>query len=421
MRRKSLRHRLFQWFGGTITLTVVIIVGILQLLGPPPSWKRELEMVRHFGQNRFAEVWRDRAQLRRLADKMVKELDVSVRVLDRSGVELYQGGKACRGNSVDLAIRDDLEELGKVELCRIRPWWRIAGIWRFVVVLSVVMVVLWAAAGRIARRLVQPLADLARVAEELGQGRWQQRFLTRRRDAEEVRILADSLNQMAERLEKQLGDQRALLAAVSHELRSPLGRMRLLIELCRSQGADADKLLGQLDEEVKSVDHLVGDLLANARTDFAALKRQPLDARALALRALEDLELDPTCLEVTTADPSFTGDATLLERAIANLLSNAVHHAGGVTTLRIRDEGTRLYFEVEDSGPGIGPGEETRIFEPFYRARAPEHAPASSSVGLGLSLVRRIAEAHGGIVFAARRPEGGSRIGFAVERQAAAA
>lgn len=414
-RRISLRRRLFKWFGASITGSVVIVVVLLQILGGTPSWKRDLELIRHFGENRFAEVWSDRAQLRRVADSFVKDLDVSVRIVDSLGREIYNGGKPCKQQAVDLTIHDGHEQLGTVAICRIRPWWRVSGVWRFAVVLVVLLAVLWAAAGRIARRLVQPLADLARVAEALGRGRWQQRFLTRRRDAEEVRILADSLNEMAARLEKQLSDQRALLAAVSHELRSPLGRMRLLIELLTSQHP-GEKHLAQLDEEVKMVDHLVGDLLASARTDFSALAPKPLDARQLALRALERLEIDPTLLEVVAADPTFVGDATLIERAVHNLLTNAQRHGGGATQLRIRDEGDRLYFEVEDRGPGIGAGEEQRIFEPFYRARSPEHASESSSVGLGLSLVRRIAEAHEGGVLAERRDGGGSRIGFWVAR-----
>lgn len=416
-RRKTLRHRLFQWFGASISLSVVAVVFILQVLGGTPSWKRDLDLIRHFGENRFAEVWRDRAALKKLADNFVRELDVSVVVVDQVGKEIYRGGKACKNNSVDLAIKDENDSsfLGTVEICRPRPWWRVSGVWRFVVTLGVLLLVLWGAAGRIARRLVQPLSDLAAVAEALGRGHWKQRFLTRRKDAEEVRILADSLNQMAARLEKQLTDQRALLAAVSHELRSPLGRMRILIELLADK-LPADKMLGQLDEEVKSVDYLVGDLLASARTDFSALALRPLDARTLGLRAIEELEIDPTTLDVVAANPLFYGDATLIERAILNLLTNAQRHAGGPTALRIRDEGDRLCFEVEDRGPGIGPGEEQRIFEPFYRARSPEHAGASSSVGLGLALVRRIAEAHDGTVFAERRDGGGSRIGFWIAR-----
>ena len=174
----------------------------------------------------------------------------------------------------------------------------------------------------------------------------------------------------------------------------------------------------RLDREVVELDVLVADLLAGARVDFSALKPTSIDGVKLAIDALEREGVAPEKLEVE-GDVAIEGDPTLLARAVANLVQNAIKHAGGVDKLRVVRTGSgasvRVAFEVFDRGPGLLPGEETQIFEPFYRrARTEADAPATS-VGLGLSLVRRIAEAHGGRAFAETRGEGGgARIGFEV-------
>ncbi len=173
---------------------------------------------------------------------------------------------------------------------------------------------------------------------------------------------------MAARIERQLADQRELLAAVSHELRTPLARIRLLTEMAREGNGPSACVLDDLDREVMEIDALVGDLLASSRLDFAALTVTRLDPAEAAIRALERAGLDPTLLEVDEGTPAFQADATLLARALANLLENARAHAGGAERLRVRPGGQRsVAFEVEDRGPGFADGEETRIFEPFFR------------------------------------------------------
>jgi signal transduction histidine kinase len=216
------------------------------------------------------------------------------------------------------------------------------------------------------------------------------------------------MNGMAERIERQLKDQRELLAAVSHELRTPLARIRLLLELGR--GGDTS-VLDQVEHEVLEMDALVGELLASARLDFSAMARVPLDAGDLGARALERAALPTALLEVEDAPVSLEGDPTLLQRALSNLLENARVHGGGVTRLRIDVPDGVVRFSVEDSGPGLT-GEEERVFHPFQRGET------SDGLGLGLALVRRIAEAHGGNAFAESRTEGGARVGFTVRRPA---
>jgi len=254
------------------------------------------------------------------------------------------------------------------------------------------------------------MVELGRVAQELAAGNFSARVrLGRRHRFGESAALAETMNDMAARIERHLAEQRELLAAVSHELRTPLARVRILTEMARDRGA-TPKTLDDLDREVMEMDALVGDLLASSRMDFAVLSRRPLDAVEAASRALERAGADPTTLVVEREGDEagaipIQADATLLGRALANLLDNASKHGGGVDTLRVRRENGHVAFEVEDHGEGFVAGEEGRVFEPFYRRS--EHG----SLGLGLSLVKRIAEAHGGRAYAANRDGGGARVG----------
>ena len=204
----------------------------------------------------------------------------------------------------------------------------------------------WAASGFIARRLSRPIHQLALVADEIGHGRLDSRIrIPRHHRQGEIRVLADALHDMAARIEKQLADQRALLATVSHEIRTPLARMRLLIELARGSedGGDAPPArldsLDEMDREIVGIDALVSDLLANSRLDFAAVKPVTLDAAEVAKQAVERAGLDPARLIVEGERLPFRGDPTLVARAVANLLENAERHAGSVTTFRVHRRG----------------------------------------------------------------------------------
>jgi two-component system OmpR family sensor kinase len=270
---------------------------------------------------------------------------------------------------------------------------------------------LWILSGKIARRLARPLRELVDVSEQIGQGNLSARANRAARGIDEIAILGRSMNDMAARIQRQLQDQRELLAAVSHELRTPLARIRVLLDIARERGATADTL-NEVERETQEIDQLVGELLASARLEFQAVNRKPLDAVEVAARALERADLPAATLQSAATTAPFTGDPTLVARALANLLDNARKHGRGVDRLTVQTRPGFVTFLIDDRGPGFPPGQEQAVFQPFVRGAGVEaDAPASGiSLGLGLALVARIAKAHNGTVTAANRPEGGARL-----------
>lgn len=259
-------------------------------------------------------------------------------------------------------------------------------------------------------RIVKPLRDVAKVANDLQKGQ-----LDRRRELPDapgaVGEVADALREMAERLSRQLREQRALMAAVSHELRSPLGRARVLVEMAQEGSAPAT-LYADLEAEIVGMDELVGDLLAAARIELEAVAPRALDVRDLARRACEIARVDAELVEEGSPG-ALRADATLLARALAALVDNARRYGGQRVLFRIVDRGDTVRFEVDDDGPGFAAGDEERAFEPFWRGSGTDGR--TRGVGLGLALVRQIAEAHRGTAGATNH-DGGGRVWMELPR-----
>jgi signal transduction histidine kinase len=300
------------------------------------------------------------------------------------------------------------ETLGVLEVC-IDKRRRVPGI-TFVLAIAAACLTLWAASGALARKLVRPLSDLIRVTREIGSGNLVSRVRLGRHHMGEVGVLADSINDMAKRIERQLNDQRELLAAVSHEIRSPLARLRVLTELLRGSSADP-VTLDKVEREIIEVDDLIGKLLANSRLDFGTLNLQSLEPCVVVQRALERADVDPSVFHNETPGARIKGDATLLDRAFCNLFENAVKHGGGVESVLVKSVEANLRFTVNDRGPGFATEALGRVFDAFYRG------DGSSSLGLGLALVERIARAHGGRAWAENRPDGGASVHFEIPKE----
>lgn len=166
------------------------------------------------------------------------------------------------------------------------------------------------------------------------------------------------------------------------------------------------------------MDALVAELLASSRLDFSALTLSAFNANDAARRALEREGMPAERLAVEGSGPAeIRADATLVARALANLIGNAKSHGGGLTELKVVADAAYVAFEASDAGPGFSEADAPRVFEPFYRGSA-DKTPDCPSLGLGLALVRRIAEAHGGTAYARNLAGGGALVGFRVARQA---
>lgn len=389
-----LQRALFWWFGITICVTSCVSFGVMRLVSPDAhSWRKDAERLQNFAAGRFARVWDDPPARRELLHAVSQAFDVSVQVKDTQGRVLDSMGGACSSHGVTVNVQREGRSLGTVQGCfRQDRGFR----WTAVLVtLLAAFLTIWAAAAKLTRRLTRPLRDLTRVTREIGEGKLESRVRLNHQHKGEVGILAESINEMAKRIERQLKDQRELLAGVSHEIRSPLARLRVLAELLQS-GTTTPDLHGKIEREVAEIDDLVGKLLASSRLDFGALDLQTLCARDVALRALERAGLAAELLQDVSQDASVRGDATLLARALGNLLENAQHHAGGVQRLNLRADATNVYFEVSDAGPGLSAQALSHGFDPFFRGTQDGQASSRGALGLGLSLVRRIARAHGG-------------------------
>lgn len=220
---------------------------------------------------------------------------------------------------------------------------------------------------------------------------------------DEIAALAHSFNVAAQRIETLLRAQKSLLANASHELRSPLARIRLAIELLPAD--TAPELRAEIARNICELDVLVGEVLLTSRLDAlgaSVVQFQPVCLDTL----LKDVASDAV-VSVRSHDVEVNGDVRLLRRLVRNLVENAQRHGGGSpveVTLQPSDGG--LQIEVRDRGPGIPLEQCERVFEPFYRV--PGSSEADGGVGLGLSLVRQIAHLHGGTVSCRQRSGGGS-------------
>jgi signal transduction histidine kinase len=284
-----------------------------------------------------------------------------------------------------------------------KPWLRM-------LVFFVAGSVLWTFSGILARRLAWPLWELARAVKDFGSGDLKRRAHVHERAATEVAELAGAFNDMAGRIETQVRAQRELLGAVSHELRTPLARLRVLLAMLQ-EGSSAPELASKFEREVVEMDALVGELLAEARISADALHKRPLDLDDVVHECTERLGMEGAQIQIASDCRSFSADPTLLSRALTILLDNARKHGGDGVSVRAERSGHVLRIAVEDDGPGLDPSDLERLFEPFTRGRG-AHADEQAGVGLGLYLVRRIAEAHGGQAFAENRTPAGARIGF---------
>jgi len=244
------------------------------------------------------------------------------------------------------------------------------------------------------RRMLRPLQRIGDGVARFGAGDFAQPITGTRND--ELGDLAERINRMAASLHGMLDAKRALLLAISHELRSPLTRARVNAELV-AEGEHRDALLRDLSE----MRDLITDLLESERlaTGHRALHTEPVDLAALVREVASQFESAALTLQLDAALPAVPADPMRLKLLLRNLVDNALRHSAGaaqppVVSLQREADG-RIALAVRDFGPGVTPEQLQRLSEPFYRtdsARTRERG----GVGLGLYLCRLIAQAHGG-------------------------
>lgn len=360
--RARLRRRLFVWFGISIVMTGVATAIAVLLYPGRPDYQENWRRAERFVAGRLAEVWKDPIRRDELARAAATDLGIGVRLEDATGRTLSQFGPTCDRHAFETTVVRDGVTLGVARACMPRSR---RGPGPFLLALVVFGGTLWAASGVVARRLSRPIEDVVRVAKAIGEGDLSVRTAARHDRSGEVGALSDAIDEMASRIQRQMTDQRELLAAVSHEIRSPLARIRVLSELARERGA-SEGLVAELERELSEIDSLVGDLLAGSRLDFDAVDARPLDASEAAARALARAGLDGSLLQGEDG-LQVNADATLLARALANLLENASRHGGGATALTIAHRAGQVAFIVEDGGPGFPEELLPRVFDSFVR------------------------------------------------------
>ncbi|WP_051362340.1 ATP-binding protein [Solimonas soli] len=285
------------------------------------------------------------------------------------------------------------------------------------VLLGIGTVVVMLAAWLLARRITRPIAALQDASRAIANGKLDVRVpaLASGRD-DEIGALSRDFNHMAERLQRLLGAQQQLLRDISHELRSPLARLRIATELARDTHADAQ--FDRIETEAGKLEEMIAQLLLIARLEH---REAPLASETVAIDELLDTVCEDARFEAgarridvrseITARPQVRGQAGLLHSAIENIVRNAVRYSAPQTavTVRLYEAAGHCVIEVDDQGPGIPSDKLEAVFQPFVRISEARDRE-SGGYGLGLAIAKRVVDASGGRIRAENRSEGGLRV-----------
>ena len=254
--------------------------------------------------------------------------------------------------------------------------------------LLLLLAVCFALAAYLVRMTTRPLARLAKAADAIGE--MPEGEALRSSGPSEVRKVIDAFNRMQARVRGQLRERAQLLGAISHDLKTPITRLRLRSEMLQ----DAE-LRAKMQRDLDEMEGLVASSLEFFRTVGQESRRQPVDIGALVESLCEDRRDTGEAVQASgKATAPYPADPQALHRCLDNLVGNAVRY-GGCAEVAIDDGEHCLRIEVRDRGPGIPPEELERVFEPYYRLDGSRNR-ASGGTGLGLSIARNIARWHGG-------------------------
>jgi signal transduction histidine kinase len=268
----------------------------------------------------------------------------------------------------------------------------------------------------LAAYISRPIRRVRRAAQRLAQGDLQAR-VERLRGRDEIAELGHDFNAMAARLQQLLEAQSQLLRDVSHELRSPLHRLQVGLELARrAAGTEAEPALARIELEAERLNDLIGQVLALARLEAGAgrLEPGPVDLAELVAEIIEDAQFEAGEERTVTYDGPphlrIRGDAALLRAAIENVIRNALRYTPEHSAVTVElDAGADAVLTVRDRGPGVPEADLVRIFQPFVRVSSARER-SSGGHGLGLAIAERAVRAHGGRIEARNGPAGGLNV-----------
>ncbi|MCF4995090.1 HAMP domain-containing protein [Pseudomonas syringae] len=416
-------------------LAIALVAGLSILLGHMLNQDAWI-LSRHPGLNTLAEQWTQTYEsqgeeaAQDILEQRKREYHIDVQVLNESGDPVVRGTFPRRAAAFEARQNNDerrlpwrrltdeitSEKTGDTYLFIYRiphpeldSWHRESLLWPLSA-LGIALVVLTLFSLMVTLSITRPLSRLRGAVHDLGQTTYQQNSLAQlanRRD--EFGVLANDFNRMGARLQSLISSQRQLLRDVSHELRSPLARLRIALALAeRANPEEREKLWPRLTRECDRLEALISEILVLARVDADNASAEDVDLNALLRTLQKDAQLASAEQTVRLdAEPQLklTGWPTMIERAVDNLLRNAqrFNPAGQPIEMQASHQGERIVISVRDHGPGVQEEHLAQLGEPFFRAPG----QTAAGHGLGLAIARRAAERHGGTLVLANHPQGG--------------
>jgi signal transduction histidine kinase len=362
------------------------LAAIAQLLGSTPAEGRPrllADIARAFPQLDIESLSPDQATAASEPDN--PELHVLRRRLGR-GYRVFSLAEEKSGRTVGVALPDGMMIAARIPSDqRLRPFW--GGPWMTTLlfaVISVTLLGLWAA-----RALTAPLSSFAKAAESFSLNGAAEPLPER--GPEEIRSVAKALNRMRERITALIDDRTRMLAAISHDLRTPITRMRL-----RSEFIEDDSQRGRMLHDLDQMRSMLESVLSFLRNDRKLEAMTLVDvASTLQLVADQFADMGHKVVYDGPAHAMATVRPDDLHRSVTNLAENAVRF-GAEATIRLRSTSDTMTIDVEDDGPGISDERKSVMLEPFVRGDEARNMDDVTGFGLGLSIARAIALAHGG-------------------------
>lgn len=385
----------------TLILVVVVAGGLWRISGGERQVQQAVTVAGELLANGLPEATATHSAQREAVIDIAKRLRLDLELYSPTGEKIAQSGRRLP------PVRGRLSRQGGFLRGRGGPVWAVplpdgrmivAGMprrrpvpqpVRLIVLLGAAALLVGLCTWPVVRGLTRRLEQLQAGVDRFGGGDLSARVAIKGRD--EVAKLADSFNTSAARIEALVGAHKLLLANASHELRTPLARIRMGLEMLQQQPTPERRLA--LERDIGEVDQLIEEILLLSRLDALDGLEERHEVDLLALAA-EEAARYPGC-DVSGEPVILNGDARLLRRLIRNLIENAMKHGAPPIAVSVRREGAQAVLIVSDDGPGVTAELAEQVFEPFHRG--PSRGKTGGS-GLGLALVRSIAERHGGMV-----------------------